>query len=248
MPADRTIEQLAAETGMSVRNIRAHQSRGMLDPPDVRLRVGYYGPQHVARLRLIRDLQEKGFNLAGIRQLLDDQRGIAEPMARLRLALSESARGERPTSVTAAELSRRFGITSDQAPEILARAERLGIIRGAGPGAYEAPHPSLLTVAEQVIETGISLAAALTVFEQIGPHLEAVAGAFVRLFADELWQPFQTAGAPDEGWHEIERSIDRLLPVAGEAVAAAFGQQMTAQLDRALGRPRTGSPKGHATA
>ena len=43
MPADLTIEQLAAETGMTVRNIRAHQARGLLDPPEVRLRVGYYG-------------------------------------------------------------------------------------------------------------------------------------------------------------------------------------------------------------
>jgi hypothetical protein len=37
-----TIEQLAAATGMSVRNIRAHQARGLLDAPEVRMRVGYY--------------------------------------------------------------------------------------------------------------------------------------------------------------------------------------------------------------
>ena len=38
-----TVEQLAAESGMSVRNIRAHQARGLLPPPEVRQRVGYYG-------------------------------------------------------------------------------------------------------------------------------------------------------------------------------------------------------------
>ncbi|HEY8502182.1 MAG TPA: MerR family transcriptional regulator, partial [Solirubrobacterales bacterium] len=43
-----TVEQLAYETGMSVRNIRNHQSRGLLQPPEVRARVGYYGPEHVA--------------------------------------------------------------------------------------------------------------------------------------------------------------------------------------------------------
>lgn len=67
-----TIEQLAAESGMSVRNIRAHQARGLLAPPEVRLRVGYYGPEHIAQLRLVRDLQEEGFNLNGIKRLLDD--------------------------------------------------------------------------------------------------------------------------------------------------------------------------------
>ena len=43
---DLTIEQLAARTGMTVRNIRAHQSRGLLPPPEVRGgargRTGYY--------------------------------------------------------------------------------------------------------------------------------------------------------------------------------------------------------------
>ena len=47
--ASLTIEQLAAQTGMTVRNIRAHQARGLLAPPEVRLRVGYYGPEHVAQ-------------------------------------------------------------------------------------------------------------------------------------------------------------------------------------------------------
>ena len=71
LPAhDLTIEQLAAEVGMSVRNIRNHHSRGLLPAPEVRARVGYYGPEHVARLRLILDLQADGFNLASIERLL----------------------------------------------------------------------------------------------------------------------------------------------------------------------------------
>ena len=37
-----TIEQLAAEVKMSVRNIRNHHSRGLLPPPEVRARIGYY--------------------------------------------------------------------------------------------------------------------------------------------------------------------------------------------------------------
>ncbi len=30
--------------------MRAHQSRGLLPPPEIRGRTGYYGPEHVARL------------------------------------------------------------------------------------------------------------------------------------------------------------------------------------------------------
>src|SRR5471030_3530092 len=68
--SDLTVEQLAAEVGMSVRNIRNHHTRGLLPPPEVRARVGYYNAEHVARLRLILDLQADGFNLAAIERLL----------------------------------------------------------------------------------------------------------------------------------------------------------------------------------
>ena len=48
--AEFTIDELARETGMTVRNIRSHATRGLLPPPEVRARTGYYGPDHVARL------------------------------------------------------------------------------------------------------------------------------------------------------------------------------------------------------
>src|SRR6476660_7760007 len=85
---DLTIEQLAAESGMSVRNIRNHHSRGLLPPPEVRARIGYYGPDHVARLRLIQDLQADGFNLAAIGRLLSGSEGLAGRLLGLRAAVT----------------------------------------------------------------------------------------------------------------------------------------------------------------
>src|SRR3954453_2692654 len=61
--SDLTIDELARQTGMTVRNLRAHQSRGLLPPPEVRGRTGYYGADHLARVERIRDLQPEGFNL-----------------------------------------------------------------------------------------------------------------------------------------------------------------------------------------
>src|SRR5215213_5888945 len=75
-PERLTIEQLAHATGMTVRNIRNHQSRGLLPPPEVVARTGFYGPGHVERLNLIREMQAEGFNLNAIKRLLaggDDQ-------------------------------------------------------------------------------------------------------------------------------------------------------------------------------
>ncbi|MGH2893933.1 MAG: MerR family transcriptional regulator [Solirubrobacteraceae bacterium] len=234
MSADLTIEQLAAETGMTVRNIRAHQARGLLEAPEVRLRVGYYGPEHVARLKLIQDLQDDGFNLAGIKRLLDDDQVTAQRLARFRQALTEDA--ETPQTLTVAELGRRFRVSPEEAPQVLARAETLGVLVAAGEGRYEVPSPSLLAVAEQVVARGVSLNEALTVFKQVELHCDAVSGAFVSLFVHEVWEPFEAAGMPTEGWPEIDETIARLRPVATEALVAIFGQRMSAQIEAAFGQ------------
>ncbi len=60
---------------MTVRNIRAHRARGLLPAPEVRERIGYYGPEHLARLRLIARMQADGFNLRAIERLLDAAHG-----------------------------------------------------------------------------------------------------------------------------------------------------------------------------
>src|ERR1700756_3038306 len=93
---EMTIEQLAAEVGMSVRNIRNHHTRGLLPPPEVRARVGYYNAEHVARLRLILDLQADGFNLAAIERLLSGSHGLAERLLGLRIAVTTPFEAEEP--------------------------------------------------------------------------------------------------------------------------------------------------------
>ncbi len=233
--ADLTIEQLAAQTGMTVRNIRAHQARGLLAPPEVRLRVGYYGPEHVAQLKLISDLQADGFNLAGIKRLLDDTPETAERLARFREALTAARATEPSQMLTLAELDRRFHVDAADAPRVLARAERLGVLLPAGDGRYEVPSPSLLAVAERVVERGIALEDALGVFEQIEHHCDAVSAAFVKLFMTEVWEPFQRAGMPVDRWPEIDAAIASLRPLATDALEAIFGQRMSSQIETAFG-------------
>src|SRR2546421_12428802 len=80
--ASMTIDELSRATGMTARNIRAHQSRGLVPPPEVRGRTGYYGPEHRARLELIRELQDDGFNLAAIGRLLAGAGGSAAEVLR----------------------------------------------------------------------------------------------------------------------------------------------------------------------
>ena len=80
---EMTIRELAERTGMTVRNIRAHQTRGLLPPPVVRGRTGYYNEEHVARIELTREMQADGLNLEAIRRVLDSGDGVRRGDLRL---------------------------------------------------------------------------------------------------------------------------------------------------------------------
>jgi DNA-binding transcriptional MerR regulator len=161
---DLTIERLAAESGMTVRNIRNHHTRGLLPPPEVRARVGYYSAEHVARLRLILDLQADGFNLAAIERLLGGSNGLAERLLGLRQAVTTPYEPESAELVTAQELDDRFGAVDAKDAE---RIRKLRLLVALGDGRFEVPSPALLGAAEQVLALGIPLPAALTLVERI---------------------------------------------------------------------------------
>src|SRR5690348_10246979 len=137
---EMTVEQLAYETGMSVRNIRNHQSRGLLPPPEVRARIGYYGPDHVARLRLIQEMQAEGFKLSAIARLIGEHGADADRFVGLRQAVTAPFADEAPEVLSRDELVERFGVDDDR---LLVKAQKLGLLIPLGEESYEAPSPAL---------------------------------------------------------------------------------------------------------
>ena len=123
---------------MSVRNIRNHHSRGLLPAPEVRARVGYYGPDHVARLRLILDLQADGFNLAAIERLMSASGGSAARLLGLRNAMTAPFESETPEVVTGEELRQRFGEVDAKDVE---RIRKLRLLVPLGDDRFEVPEP-----------------------------------------------------------------------------------------------------------
>lgn len=230
--ATLTVEQLAYETGMSVRNIRNHQSRGLLPPPEVRARIGYYGPQHVARLRLIQEMQGEGFKLSAISRLIGEHGADADRFVGLRQAVTAPFATEAPEVLTREELAERFQVDDDR---LLGKAQKLGLLIDLGDERYEAPSPALLRAAEDVLKMGISLSAALAAIEKLSRNSQSSARTFVNLFVEELWKPFDEAGRPDEGWAEIIESIERLRPLAVEALNATFRLTLTTEVEKAFG-------------
>ena len=230
---DLTVEQLAAEVGMSVRNIRNHHTRGLLPAPEVRARVGYYNTEHVARLRLILDLQADGFNLAAIERLLNGSDGLAERLLGLRNAVTAPFEPESPEVITDEELTKRFGEID---AKDIARVRKLKLLVPLGEDRFEVPSPALLRAAEEVLDLGISMHAALALVERVSRSCESISRAFTRLYLKELWEPFQRAGQPDDQWDEVIDAVDTLRPLASEALLALFKQSMTTQLEDTFGK------------
>jgi DNA-binding transcriptional MerR regulator len=228
-----TIDELARRTGMTVRNIRAHQSRGLLPPPTVRGRTGYYGPAHLARIELIQEMQAQGFNLRAIRKLVDAAPTSSDEPLRFLRAVAEPYLNEQPEIVTGEELASRWG-TRD--PALLQRAIKLGLLRPLGNGSYEDIAPRLTRAGKELEELGVPAAVGLELATAIRKHADGVARAYVKLFVEQVWKPFQEAGAPEERWPEVRDALERLRPLAADTLLAIFGVAMADASEKAFGR------------
>src|SRR6266545_1298243 len=246
--AAMTIDQLAHRTGMTVRNIRAHQSRGLVPPPEVRGRTGYYGDDHVARIELIKELQGDGFNLEAIRRLLEGAGGSSSEVLDFSRTLRAPFEDEQPEILTADEMEERWGGRLD--PALMARSEKLGLLRSLGDGRYEILSPRLQRAGTELAALGVPADQALEVAAQVRTHARRVARVFIDLFMQSVWKPFNQAGRPEEDWSKVREALERLRPLASDALLAIFQQVMSEAVEEAAGRElqrELGAPADRAT-
>jgi DNA-binding transcriptional MerR regulator len=231
-----TIEQLAQQSGLSVRNIRSHQARGLLPPPEVRRRVGYYGSEHLERLRVIGELQAQGLHLKAVKQLLDDTQGTVERLLSLRRTIAEPAVAPEASEIlTDAELDEQFENAGAERAKLLDKLGQLGFVVPIGAGHNEIASPSLLAALSEALARGISGHHVVELLESLQSHAEAVARRLVKNFVDDIWKPYLDSDAPEERWPEIADSIGRLRPLGAQAVNAAFSHAIGQRLDATLG-------------
>lgn len=234
MTDEYRVDDLARLSGMTVRNIREHQSRGLLPAPEVRGRVGYYGPEHLARLEQIKRLQADGFNLESIRKML----GGGAEFASFASAVHRVFEDEERRVVSMADIHTLFP-AGDHGEEVLAAAVELGLLRSLGNGRYEERSPSLTRIGADLMALGIPPQSALRAAADALPHVQAIADSFVRIYLDHIWTPFEAAGHPAERWPEIVAGLERLRPLALDSVIAmlrlALDQAATAAIEDRAG-------------
>lgn len=242
---EMTIRELAERTGMTVRNIRAHQTRGLLPPPVVRGRTGYYNEEHVARIELTKEMQADGLNLEAIRRVLDSGDGSASAIFDFTRALRAPFEDEAPEIFEAEELAAIWDREVD--PELIRRAEELGVFRSLPDGRIEVISPRLLRAAAELAKLGIGPEGTIATAEKLRKHADGAARAFVELFVREIWEPFDRAGRPERDWPRMSEALERMRPLAAGALLATFqiamGEAIEKQSERTL-RLAAGSDSG----
>jgi DNA-binding transcriptional MerR regulator len=230
-----TVDELAARVGVTVRNLRAYSARGLLPPPRMVGRTGYYGREHVARLLLVREMLAEGYSLAMIERTL----ATAPPTASsatlaLHRALLAPWLPPEPEETTGAELAARAGVPEDSA--LVDRLVGIGVVRRRDDGGLTVLDPALLTAGLQVVGLGVPPDQLIAAQEVVNEHVREIARTYVQMFVDTGWRSFLEAGAPAEEFERMQATVARLQPVAAQALLAAFRIEMAAAVESAVAR------------
>lgn len=225
-PESMTIDDLAQRAGCTTRTVRNHQTAGLVPPPALVGRVGYYNEGHLARLRLIAQLQDQGYSLAGIASLLsawEQGHGLAEVLG-FEEVLTAPWSDEAPEVVSPQELLVLFPEGATR-PDLILRAVELGLLAPEGP-MVRLPSPRLVHAGAELVAVGVPLEVALDEVAKLRDDLDGVARRLVNLFEVHVWKPFTDAGMPGDELPRVTDALRRIRPLAAATVDAVLAQAM----------------------
>ncbi|MGY4773378.1 MerR family transcriptional regulator [Kribbella sp. CWNU-51] len=238
---DLTVDQLAAKVGMTVRNVRAYAGRGLIPPPRLAGRTGYYDQDHVARLTLVRELLGKGYTLAAVERMMSELPDGALALGVFETLVNPWTPAE-PEVLDEFQLAERAGVPHD--PAVIDQLVELGIAERQDDGRLRISNPDLLRTGLEVIKLGVPMQAIFEMLPKLFAQADAVAKTYVELFRSTVWRDFADAGLPADGWPEIQRTLEGIIPLAGQALVAAFREAMAREIEQVAYEELGLDPKG----
>lgn len=206
-----TIDDLAHRTGVSSRNIRTYQAHGLLPPPTVEGRVGFYDDTHLERLELIRRLQSRGFSRIAIRDLLRAWEGggtVADVLG-LEHALTGTDDLDTPLRMTVEDVVAVYGDDPAQRERALA----LGLLIVDDEGAWIAPSRQLFELGAVLLAHGIPLSVVLDQAESMLGHADALVSDFEQFFRDHLLPKGSGEGLGPAEFEALIEAVGELQPI-----------------------------------
>ena len=204
-------------------------------------RVAWYSDAHLARLRIVGQLLERGYTLSNIGELLgawESGQDVGDLLG-LEAALGAPWSDETPTTMTVEELTSLFGF-GDGEPDMQAIELALdqGVLEENG-DAFLVRKPRVLHAGAELVAAGIPLTAVLALGARLREDMDSVARSFAELVAMHVFDPLGDRIPADE-LPRLTEIVRRLRPLAREAVDAeladAMGRHVQTQLLRRLDR------------
>ncbi|WP_418958004.1 MerR family transcriptional regulator [Streptomyces tritici] len=227
--AEYRIEDLAHHSGATVRTIRAYQDRGLLPRPERRGRSNVYGDAHLARLRQIADLLDRGYTLASIKELLeawDTGRGLGGVLG-LVAEVDGPWTDEEADRISRAELDARFGGQPDE--DAIRDAIELGVLVPIQDRADEflVPSPQELAVAAELYAAGVPLSAITGHLRELRGQVEHIASRFLEFTTEHVFARYLEHRPPTDADAAAAASmVRRLRPLAQQTVDAELARAM----------------------
>jgi DNA-binding transcriptional MerR regulator len=216
-----TVDVLAERAGMTVRNVRAYSTRGLIDPPRLEGRTGYYTQKHLQRLVLIRTLLGRGFTLAAIEDAILKSPSTASSVALDLLSIFEVDDAQDPTEVISrAELASLSGVGPDH--KLIDQMIELGLLEHVDDQTVRMLYPSVVRPGAASVAIGLSPDSVVDIVPHMREHLEQISDRFVHHVSRDVAQPFLDAGLPQEEWPTVFEKIDQLIPIASQVVVSMF--------------------------
>lgn len=228
-----TIDELAMSTGMTVRTTRYYASLGLLPPPVRRGRMAYYSAEHLARLELVRALQDHGFTLAAIERYMARIPADAsvEDLAVQRAMLTSWSPGQRE-ELTVRQLEKKAGRTLT--PEQLERLEVTGAVARTDSGSYEVL--PAFDVGVRLLDMDIPLDSIIEAGDAITRHMDALADELTEILRTSVLAPYRRAQHSGEDAAKFEETVSRLRQLTLEAVVSGFRRAANQVISRSLSR------------
>ncbi|OQQ17220.1 MerR family transcriptional regulator [Streptomyces sp. M41(2017)] len=223
------IEDLAHRSGATVRTIRAYQDRGLLPRPERRGRANVYANAHLARLRQIADLLDRGYTLASIKELLeawDAGRGLGGVLG-LVAEVDGPWTDEEAARISRAELDERFGGRHDDAA--VADAVELGVLEpvAGDEDSFLVPSPQELSAAAELHKAGVPLSAISSHLRELRGQVEHIASRFLEFTTEHVFARYLGEHPPsDTEAAEAASLVRRLRPLAQQTVDAELARAM----------------------
>ncbi len=226
------IDELARRAGVASTTVRLYQNKGLLPRPRLAGRTGYYDESHLGRLRLIDQLQEQGFSLAGIGQLIATWEEGRD--------LSDLVGAEEQLE---AFLSRRFDVVLEPAevlarlpgveltPELLERVTALGLAEPTNDGRLRIPDQRFLDTGAALLKLGVPVDTVLDEWEHLAKVTDGIARRFIAVFENHV--------LPDRWEDELDAAETSELASALARLRHAASQVVAAALDASLARVGT---------